>query len=312
MPGLWARTLASVLTGALMTGVLVCSPAPALAQATTQDRSRNAVEALSDIDRQYREWQAVRGIQATPAETAVAAVTDALARRDCAAAVAALNAGLAKSYPEIFTLAGALYEEGACVKQNWERAVSLYQRAASVDHPGAAARLSAGYAAPVGGRDRAATLWWALRAKVALPAPCSQVAALLDDADRFVAALRAWPAGQLDACAYTSAVLASVQSEAETSAPGLAVAYGLTGSVRLSFVPSAGQVDIVDQLREGALPAGVRGDSIALAAGRRQVRLDFVATLRQRADMALKRYDKPATLPADWRVEAVYEFRAGR
>ena len=90
------------------------------------------------------------------------------------------------------------------------------------------------------------------------------------------------------------------------------MAYGLTGSVRLSFVPSAGQVDIVDQLREGALPAGVRGDSIALAAGRRQVRLDFVATLRQRADMALKRYDKPATLPADWRVEAVYEFRAGR
>ncbi|MBK6472306.1 MAG: hypothetical protein IPF94_16795 [Betaproteobacteria bacterium] len=292
--------------------MLVCAAPAVLGQATTESRSKRALEALSDIDQQNREWRAARGVPLTEAERAVQAVSEALGRRDCAGVVVALNAGLAKAHAEVFTLAGALYQEGLCVKPNWERAVNLYQRAAATGYTAAAASLAAGYAAPVGGKDRAAALWWALRAKTALPADCAKVASLVDDPDRFVAALQAWPAGQLEQCAYVGAVMATLQAEAETSAPGLALGLGLSGAVRAAFVPASGRVDITDELTEGALPAGVTGDAVALAAERRTTRKDFVGALQQRAELALKRYERPAGLPADWRVEAVYVFRAGR
>lgn len=292
----------------LLALLLVCAAAGALAQSTNAERSKSALEALSDMDRLDREARAARGLQLTEPEKVIQAVTDAIGRRDCPGAVSALNGGLAKAYPEVFNLAGVLYEEGICVKQNWERAVTLYQRALGAGHAGAAARLAAGYASPVGGRDKAASLWWALRAKTALPEACKQVAGLVDDPDRFVAALQAWPAGRMDACAYSGAVMASVQAEAEAGSTGVATSYGLAGAVRVAFVPATSQVDFIDELVATSLPAGVAVGNVDLEAGRRDARRIFIAALRQRAELALKRYDKPATLPAEWRAEGSYAF----
>jgi hypothetical protein len=265
----------------------------------------------SERDRQYkadqetslslsRWWNSQRVRELTDAEKAVQAVYEAVTRGDCPAAVGALNAGLAKAYPAVWMLAGAMYEDGVCLKPNWDRAVSFYQRADTAGHPGAAARLAAGYAAPVGGRDLAASLWWAVRAKTALPAPCAQVAPLVDDVDRFVGALKAWPAGQLGACVYAGAVMSAVQGE--LSAPELASGYGLQGTIRLSFVPEQARLDISDDLTAAA-GAGVQ-DAVTRDAEARSARAALTQQLRQTAERAIRRYDKPTGVPASWRVEA--------
>jgi len=285
---------------------LACAAAPAWAQPGTPDTSPTRDRALRQIELERSGqlqdllWRAPRSVPATESELAVQAVLDAVTQGDCPAAVAKLNAGLAKAYPAVVTLAGALYEEGLCLRQNWDRALSLYQRAVDAGHPGAAARVAAGYAAPVGGRDQATALWWALRAKTPLPAACNSVAALVGDADRFVAALNAWPAGQLNACAYAAAVMATIQSEAESAS--WASDYGLQGKVRFRLNVAQGQVEVVEDVtaattRESDLP---------------KARQAFAAQNRQLADRALKRYDKPAGIAPEWQAEGEFALRAAR
>ena len=239
------------------------------------------------------------------AEKVVQAVVDALAGADCPGAAAKLNAGLAKAYPEVLSLAGVMLEEGLCLKPNWERALGFYERAMAAGQAGVAARIAAGYAAPIGGRDQAAALWWAIRAKTALPPVCSSVTPLAADADKFVAALNAWPAGQLPACAYAAAVMAMIQSDAES--PAVAQAYGLKGRFKVSLAPAQGRVEINDDsvLAAGTAPTTTDDRDATLA------KQAFSARLRQLADRALKRYDKPAGIAADWRSEAEFLVKAG-
>jgi hypothetical protein len=49
--------------------------------------------------------------------------------KDCAGAVAELKAGLKRELPEVALLAGAMSEHGACVRRDWNRAISFYVRA---------------------------------------------------------------------------------------------------------------------------------------------------------------------------------------
>ena len=240
----------------------------------------------------------------TEPERAVQSVVDAITQGDCPGAVARLNAGLARAFPEVFGLAGAMYEEGLCLKPNWDRALAFYQRAAGAGQPGFTARIAAGYAAPIGGRDLATALWWALRAKTALPEPCARVAPLVDDADKFVAALNAWPAGQLGACAYAAAVMATIQAEAE--AIRLGPASGLEGRYKVRLRAAQGEVDLVDEL------AAAGGADAARARRTIEAKQAVAAHLRQVADRALKRYDRPGAIASDWRPEAVFEFKGAR
>jgi TPR repeat protein len=172
--------------------------------ASAQSEGDRQFEAGRTADRENWEWRAKQGLQPTEAEKASQAVVDAIAQRDCARAASQLNAGVAKGYPELMLLAGAMYEDGVCLKPSWERAISFYEKAAAAGRPEAVARIAAGYAAPAGGRDAAAALWWALEARTALPAACTQVVAVADDADRFVNASKAWPARQVGACVYVA------------------------------------------------------------------------------------------------------------
>lgn len=293
-------------------GLLVALAQTALAQtaAGAADAGRQ-FEGGRSAELQQWQWRAQRGIEATPAQAAVQRVLEAIQQRDCAAAVAGLNAGLAQGHPEIFTLAGALYEEGVCVRQNWQRAEALYQRALAVQHPGVAPRLAAAYASAVGGRDKAATLWWAVRARTALPAPCASVAPLADDADKFIAALQAWPVAQIEHCTYAAAVMASVQAELEQ--PDFAASYGMVGTVVLNFVPAQGRIAIQDDGVDAPPPAtGALTAGSSLDLQRSAARRAFQTQLRRAADRALKRYEPPAGLPADWRVETRHVFQAPR
>lgn len=290
--------------------LLLCAVASASAQtATSSDGAFN-----NRVSRQIEERDRFEGLMRrlpsdqpmSEAERAAQSVVDAVASADCVGATARLNAGITKSFPEVLTLAGAMLEEGLCLKPNWERALGFYERALAAGQPGVAARVAAGYAAPIGGRDQAATLWWSIRAKTALPAPCSSVAPLAADADKFVAALSAWPAGQLRACAYAAAVMASIQSEAES--PALAAAYGLKGRFKVTLVPEQGRVDINDEavLAAGTAPTTAEDRDATLA------KQAFSARLHQSAERALKRYDKPAGIAPEWRSEAEFVVKSTR
>jgi hypothetical protein len=267
----------------------------------TQDRVSRQIQERDRMEGLLRRMPG--GVQTSEAEKAVQSVVDALASGDCAGAATRLNAGIAKAYPEVLALAGTMLEEGLCLKPNWERALGFYERAMAAGQPGIAARVAAGYAAPIGGRDQATALWWSIRAKTALPAPCTSVSPLAADADKFVAALNAWPAGRLAGCAYAAAVMAMIQSEAESlaSTPGL----GLKGSFKVMLVPEQARVDIDDALvlATGGAPT-VADDRDA-----KQAKQAFSARLRQTADRALKRYDKPAGVAPDWRAQAEFVLK---
>jgi hypothetical protein len=294
----------------LMPLLWLCAVASVVAQTATPSDG-----AFSNrVSRQIEERDRFEGIMRrlpsdqpmSEAEKATQAVIDAIANADCAGAAARLNTGLAKAYPEVLSLAGVMLEEGLCLKPNWERALGFYERALAAGQPGVAARVAAGYAAPIGGRDQATALWWAIRAKTALPTACSSVAPLVGDADKFVAALNAWPAGQLRACTYSAAVMAMIQSEAES--PALAQAYGLKGRFKVTLAPAQGRVDINDDavLAAGAAPTTAEDRDATLA------KQAFSARLHQSAERALKRYDKPADIAPDWRSEAEFAVKGSR
>jgi hypothetical protein len=279
----------------------------ALAQSPTTGERQFQAGREADLN-QWRWAQAQRNRTLSEGERAVQAVTSAITRGDCVAAAAALNAGLAKQHPEVWLLAGAMFEDGLCLKANWERALNFYQRADNAGQPAAAFRLAGGYATPAGGRDLAASLWWAARAKTALPASCAQVTPLAGDPDRFIAALKTWPAGQLDACAYAGAVMSAVQGE--LAAPDLAANLGLEGTIRIVYVPAEARVEFSDDL--AAAGAGVVTDAATRDAEARATRTALQEQLRQTADRALKRHAKPAAVPAAWRVETQHALRMAR
>jgi hypothetical protein len=285
--------------------VALCAAA-AFAQSSSQGERQFQAGREADFN-QWRWAQNQRSRQLTESERAVQAVTDAIVKGDCTAAAAALNAGLAKQHPEIWMLAGVMFEEGLCLKANWPRALGFYERADGAGQPGAAMRLAAGYATPAGGRDLAASLWWAARAKVALPAPCAQATPLAGEPDRFVAALKAWPAGQIEACAYSGAVMSALMGELVGG--DLAAVLGLEGRVRIVFLPAQGQVDLNDDL----VPAGgLVADAATRDAEARVARAALQQQLRAVADRALKRHAKPTALPASWRVEAEHVLKLAR
>jgi hypothetical protein len=276
--------------------------------ASAQSDADRQFEAGRSADLQNWEWRARQGVAPTEAEKAEQAVVDAISRRDCALAVRQLNAGLAKAHAELMLLAGAMYEEGVCLKPSWERALSFYEKAAAAGRPEAVARIAAGYAAPVGGRDAAASLWWALKAKTAMPAACAQVGNLADDPERFVAALKGWPTGQLGACVYAAAVMATIQGD--VAAPDTAAAYGQQGKVRFSFVPEQGRIDIAEELSATPPPTGVVADATRRESDQRAARGALSTRLRQVADRALKRYDRPAGIDPSWQSAITFAFES--
>ena len=238
---------------------------------------------------------------------AVNAVWVHIGHKECGGAVRTLNEGMAKNHPSVLLLAGAMFETGTCLKPNWDRAVDHYQRADAAGHPQAAAKLASGYAASVGGPDRAAAMWWALRAGTPLPTECQSVKALVDDAGAFVQALQGWPAGRLDNCAYVAGVMATIAGDLEFSAR--AAAHGLRGQLRVGFTPARQQVDIATEELEFVTIGGiVNGDAMDINRNSRSLRLEFERDLRKSAELALRRYVGPPAIAPDWNVSTTFLF----
>lgn len=246
---------------------------------------------------------------------AVTEIRERIQIQDCDGAVADLKAGLKKGFVEVTLLAGSMYDNGICVKRDWNRAVPFYIRAWQGGLTEAADRLAAGYAAPENGADVAAALWWAHRGNKDVTRAkgmpdCAVGAAAADDMDRFVAELQAWPQARLTLCNYMVGVMAMLS--AEVGYPTLAAEYNVGGDVRLRFLPAVPQIDVrLGNVREYQLFGLVDGDRIRERGARSGG--GFEKAARGVADRALRRYPRPAGIPpetlvtTEWHFEVVFE-----
>lgn len=227
--------------------------------------------------------------------------------RDCASAVARLTEGLAKNYPEVHLLAGAMFDHGVCVKPDWDRAVGFYSNAFDGGQKAAMYSLMAGFAAPEHGPDMAASLWWANRPKNEFgTGVCKVSAANRDDPDRFVAELQTWPKPRLAQCNYVIGVMATMTGEVRY--PVKADRMSLGGSVKLRFEPAVPRIDInTEETQEVAVGGWLDGNAMEDRRSR-SVKGSFEASMRPIADRALKRYPQPEGIAPDTVIETKFKF----
>ncbi len=133
--------------------------------------------------------------------------------KDCAGAIGALNKGIAKKQRAVLLLAGSLYEQGLCLKRDWDRAAYYYQMSHEAGNVAALPRLVAGHAEQ--GRNPVAALWWLAQSQYVFAPACASANTLVGDPDAFISALQKWPAGQIDACAYVAGVVMRLVGEVE-------------------------------------------------------------------------------------------------
>jgi hypothetical protein len=224
-----------------------------------------------------------------------------LEHNDCQAAIKALNQGLADKQHAMLLMAGSLYEQGICLKPDWERAANYYQRAHKAGYKAALPRLISGYAEK--NRDPAAALWWLAKIAFPLPAPCTSANSLIDDPDAFVAALNKWPRQRLDACVYFGGVLQRISGEIEF--PVGAQTQGVLGQASMVFDAANGTIH------------WTRGDAERIAVNRVAKPLDgarsvfddtILKHLNAVSQRTLKQFDRPDGIDATWIFKYEYTF----
>lgn len=233
----------------------------------------------------------------------LAGVHSALNHRDCKLAVSRLNDGLEARYPDAYLMAGTMFEDGLCVKAQWERAASMYQRAHAAGRPTGMYRMVAGLAS----RDAPVALWWAQKLGApALPDFCRLAADVHGNAEAYAAALRVWPPGQLAACAYIAGVQAAVFGEIKH--PSVALGRYVDGKVTMRFVPAAGSIDWrVDEL-EDILPTPFEAPAGRKARQSAEVSQDLHRYLETISRRALERFVKPPAFAMDGDIAAEMTF----
>lgn len=232
----------------------------------------------------------------TPAEQVVSDVRVDIERGDCKSAVSALNKGLGEHYPEVQMLAGSLYENGACLKANWDRAVNFYSMAYRNGQKKAALRLAAGFAAPANGPDVASALWWASRVGV-VDGGCVPSGPARDDADKFLAEVKTWSDARIGTCNYIAGVMSTMA--AEVRYPTQASHWAVGGDVLITFKPAAARVELTLNGTEQYLLTGAYRGDLLWEKNDKQIGSAFVQSLRAVADRALARYPKPDGIPAN-------------
>ncbi|WP_431104814.1 hypothetical protein [Roseateles noduli] len=239
-----------------------------------------------------------------PESQAIDGIHDALRASDCALVASRLNDGLKRKYPSVYLLAGTLYEQGLCLKPDWERAARLYQQAHVAGEPQGLQRMIAGLAE--GGRDRAAAMYWALEDPSGLPDECLAGRELRSEPEAYVAQLRRWPAGRLDACVYLVGVASAIAGEIEY--PSVGTAYAVYGRYQMDFHPAAATVEWEElELRMGNMGGAISGDDVRERDSAR-VKQTLRTALQETSHRALRRFTKPADVPTQWRIQREFAF----
>lgn len=250
----------------------------------------------------------------TSGAVAVSDVRKAIADGDCKAAVSALNRGLATHDPKVQLLAGTMYENGICLKANWDRAANFYKRAFNGSDQGApnvlagaAYHLAAGFAAPENGPDVASALWWGSRARLRY-GDCVPAGEAANDPDKFLAEVKTWSDARIEICTYEVGVIASIAAEVRYMSE--ASQWAMDGTVLITFKPSVPRIDLtLDGLKKYSLN-GEHNDARPWELSDKAAVSTFSQSLRTVADQVLKRYPKPDVIPADL-PDAKFEMRFG-
>lgn len=161
---------------------------------------------------------------------------------DCPAAIRLLNERLKNLGDRYLVFTGAMYENGVCLKRDWDRAVSYYVRAADMGDVVAQRRLAAGYFDPANGVDLASTLWWAHQASTPGLQQC-KVANFSQSMqpEAFVAVRQKWDLPNVRACAYVLSVFGGDPSDPYY--PFAAATAEEEGTVRLRYEPGQGRFE---------------------------------------------------------------------
>jgi len=225
---------------------------------------------------------------------------------NCSSAVAAIKSGLAAKKPYIMLLAGNLYEEGICVKPDWDKAAGLYMRAQEAGQRYALERLVAGYARP--GRDNGMAIWWAARSanSGAYPARCIPSADPINDPDGFNGALEKMPPATFQSCVYLIGVVNELVSQVRY--PPLALRNNVSGSFKMAFVPAAGTITwTVEKLdvEDNASTAFYRNLADEDLNNPRTIKNSLIDYLNGKSKFALARYSRPA---GDFAPDYTYSF----
>ena len=227
-----------------------------------------------------------------------------LASKDCPGAVKALNDGVKDKQRDVLLLAGAMFETGLCVKENWERATYFYQLADKAGHKAAIHRLAAGYA--VAGRDNALALWWAAQRPFDLPRSCIPAADPEQDPDGFAAALTRMPVAEFNACVYMVGVYSALLGETEF--PAAAVRNSMFGDVIMTFDPARGAIDWTQENTGQALEAGLFDGNKVNTESRRKKENALLDYMRAAGARTLARYSKPDGIDPAIRIRQKFTF----
>ena len=225
----------------------------------------------------------------------------------CTSAVDAIKSGLAAKKSYIMLLAGNMYEEGLCVKQDWDKAAGLYMRAEEAGQRFAIQRLAAGYARP--GRDNGMAIWWAAKAggRQAYPSRCIPAADPVNDPDGFNAALEKMAPETFQSCVYLIGVVNEVLSQVRY--PRVALRNSVTGSFKMEFVPATGTITwTVDDLEvdENSPNAFFRDLAVEELENPRAIKNSLITYLKGKSNFALARYPRPA---GDFAPDYTYQFK---
>lgn len=237
-----------------------------------------------------------------PNQAALHSVLLYLDDKDCEGAVRMLNKGIADNQRDLLLMAGAMYEDGICLKSNWEQAALMYQRAHAAGNRAGLPKLVAGYAN--NNRDPAAAIWWAAQKTDALPKFCRILADPLKDTEGFIAELSQWTSKKLQDCVYTVAVIFKVQSEVEF--PGQALRYGLGGEVSMLFVPSTGTIEWIKG-EENIISISGTGDDMQDRKSK-AIKNTLLNYLQDLGTRALKQYKKPDGIDPQWKTKIKFLF----
>lgn len=211
----------------------------------------------------------------TDGQQALAGIGERLRAKDCEGTIRNLNAGLTAGYPEVALMAGTMFEAGACVGKDWNKAVHFYSLASEGGMKEGALRLAAGFAAAANGPDMAAALWWAKRAGLQADY-CTAKLPKTDDPDGFVEALRTWPARELAICNYVVGILSFVS--ADVRYPMAGVTREIAGRLEIDYVPATSRYKVDAGNATGPATKGL-GDVFGRAlyyAGARYARPDGI------------------------------------
>lgn len=181
-----------------------------------------------------------------------------IAKGQCEEAVKQLNGMLQTPSAATYLIAGSMYERGACLKPDAERARELYAKAFGLgDVERAPVYLAALAASRAGGADVGQLLWWFGRIKdhAAYPVPEPCRVARTEDVEAFVGLIEAWSIERRETCRMTVGLLV-MAGAIKPFYPFESLREGGHGRFEVQIVLDTGEVRVIE--REGFRTAGLK------------------------------------------------------